>query len=224
MALNFSSTNPKNHWMEAIQWIKNDFTPQRLAPLFDDCPDNTVPVKLQPYLTTKTEEKTRINPARYEFWVYRHLNRQLNSGEIFLEDSLQHRSLNQELVSLEEKDELIQQLNIPALNKPIKQELDTLFAELDQLWATFYKAMRKGKLKHLRYDEKNGTLHWHKIKSDKDERLHHTIYEQLPLCDITDVLRFVNKRCGFLSAFTHLQPRYAQQPAKKDCLIGAIIA
>lgn len=71
-----------------------------------------------------------------------------------MEDSLQHRSLTQELVSLEEKDELIKQLNIPVLNKPITEQLDDLFRELGQLWESFNKKLHKGELKHLRYDKK----------------------------------------------------------------------
>lgn len=51
-----------------------------------------------------------------------------------------------------------------------------------------------------------------------------TFYEQLPFCDIIDVLRFVNQHTRFLSAFTNIQPRYNKQSAKKDCLIAAIMA
>jgi TnpA family transposase len=223
MVLNFSSSSD-NQLLEAIRWINTDFScPQRLAPLADDCP-NTIPVKLLPYLTIKCDDKpARINMPCYEFWIYKQLNAQLSNGMVFLKDSLQYRSLDQELVSLKEKDELIKQLDIPAFANPINKQLDELFAELDQMWATFNKLLTKGKLKHLRYDEKDGTLHWHKIKN-KDEQEQHHFYEQLPLCDITDVLRFVNRLCGFLSAFTHIQPRYNKQPAKEDCLIATLIA
>lgn len=224
--LNFSSTNQENPWLSAIQWIKTEFPkPQRLSPEITDCPDNTIPTKLQKYLTTKDGDKiTRINPHRYEYWIYRRLNESLKTGTIYLKDGLQYRSLSQELVSLEEKEVLIQQINIPALARPITQQLDDLFAELHQLWETFSNELRKGKLKHLRYDEKDKTLHLQKTKANKDEQIQHHFYEKLPFCDIIDVLRFVNKRSGFLSAFTHIQPRYAKQQAKEDCLIATIIA
>lgn len=225
-ALNFSSINQENPWLSAVQWIKTELSkPRRIAPDVDDCPDNTIPAKLQQYLTTKDEDKpTRINPHRYEYWIYRRLNESLKTGAIYLEDSLQYRSLSQELVSLGEKEEIIQQLNIPALNSPITQQLDGLFTELQRLWKVFNKALRKGKLKHLRYDTKDKTLHLQKVKTNKDEQIQHRFYEQLPFSDIIDVLRFVNKSCGFLSAFTHVQPRYAKHPAKEDHLIATIIA
>ena len=46
----------------------------------------------------------------------------------------------------------------------------------------------------------------------------------LAMVDNIDVLRFVNERCGFLSAFTPLQPRYMKQPAEEDMLLGVIIS
>lgn len=141
-----------------------------------------------------------------------------------MKDSLQHRSFTQELVSLEEKDELIKQLNIPALNRPITEQLDDLFRELGQLWESFYKKLHKGELKHLRYDKKNQTLHLQKIKVDKDEQIKHNFFKQLPFCDIVDVLKFVNKDSGFLADLTHIQPLYSKQIAREDCLIATIMA
>jgi hypothetical protein len=196
--LGFSSITTHSAWLEAIKWIKAEFhKPQRLAPIIEEHPEGTIPVKLLPYFTVKEEgQPTRINKARYEFWVYRQLDRYLRSGGLFLEDSLQYRSLNQELVSIEEQQDAIQQLNIPGLRVPIAEQLDLLLSEQHSLLLKFNKALRKGKLKHLRYDEKNKTLHWQKIKVDKDERLRQQFYCQLPLCDITDVLRFVDKHCA----------------------------
>jgi TnpA family transposase len=227
MTLNFSSMVSNNQWLLAIQWLKTIFTKQQSlsGQLLEDCPCHTIPIRLQSYLTIDNDNKSiKINPTRYEFWIYRQLYNNLKIGTIFLEDSIQYRCLNQELVSLEEKDDLIKQLHIPALTKPINQQLDELFTELHQLWKSFNKALRGGKLKHLRYDDKTKTLHQQKAKINKEEQLQHHFYQQLPLCDITDILRFVNQRCNFLSAFTHIQPRYAKQPVNEDCLIGTIIA
>jgi hypothetical protein len=225
-ALDFSSTNPENRWMEALQWIKTDFPrSKQSAPFIDDCPDKTIPAKLLPYFSNKTDDNSeKINQSRYEFWIYKQINSQLKKGSIFLEDSLQYRSLSHELVSLEEKDSLIKQLGIPALSQPISAQLDTLFIELNELWEVFNRELKKDNLKHLRYDEKEKTLHWQKPNVKKNEKLQSKFYKQMKLLDITDVLRCVNKRCDFMSAFTHIQPRYSKQPAKEDCLIGTLIA
>jgi len=225
-SLDFSSVNEANPWLSAIEWIKTRFSQsQRLAPRINNCPDKTIPAKLHQYLTTGDDDKpTRIHLNRYEYWIYRRLGEHLKIGKIYLEDSLRYRSLKQELVSPEETDELIKHSNIPALTQPIRQQLDDLFIELGQLWEKFNKALRNGELKHLRYDENDKTLHLQKIKVDKDEQKQRRFLAQLPFCDIVDVLKFVNKHSGFLAAFTHVQPRYAKQPAKEDHLIATVIA
>jgi hypothetical protein len=41
-------------------------------------------------------------------------------------------------------------------------------------------------------------------------------YAQLVPCDVADVLRFVNRECGFLAALKSLQPRYAKRIADKE--------
>lgn len=106
------------------------------------------------------------------------------------------------MVSLEKKEKIIQQLNIPALSKPITRQLGDLFIELHQLWKVFNKKLCSGTLPHLLYDTKDKMLHLQKTKSNKDEQIQHRFYEQLPFADIIDVLRLVNKRSDFLSLFT----------------------
>jgi hypothetical protein len=49
-------------------------------------------------------------------------------------------------------------------------------------------------------------------------------YGKLQARDIADIFRFVNQQCGFLSAFTPLQPRYAKKIADEDSLMAVIIA
>lgn len=228
LALNFSSTIENNPWIEALTWFKEVFPKQKNLNkcLSADCPEGTVPKRLEQFLLATDDKKqtTTIKSQRYEFWAYRQIVKQINKGDIYLEDSVNYRSLGQELVSLEEKDAILKQLDIPALRRPINEILNDKFTELNQLWVTFNDELSKGKLKHLRYDEKTDTIHMQKIPDDNEEELQHDFYQQLPLCDITDVMRFVNEMCNFLSAFTHIQPRYTKQPVNIDSLIGTIIA
>ena len=222
-ALDFSSVNNDNQLLEAISWIETDFIKTNAKLLLDECPDKSLPPKLIPYITTKFEGKIlQVNAIRYEFWTYRQLYKQLKTGGIFLDDSLQYRSLNNELVTL--TDDLIKKLSLESLNTPIKQQLDNLFIELDRLWKLFNHSITKGKLLHLRYDDKDDTLHWQKLKFAKEESRQQQFYAQPPTSDINDILRFVDKRCNFLTAFTHIQPRYAKSPLKENYLLGTLIA
>jgi len=113
---------------------------------------------------------------------------------------------------------------IPALRDPIKKLLDDRIAELHTEWLRFTSDFRQGKLKHLHYDEKTNTIHLKKSRAEGDEELQDRFYDQLPLCDITDVLRFVNERCRYASIFTHIQPRYGKVCVDENSLNAVIIA
>ena len=228
MAIDFISTVPNSPWLATLAWFRTVFSQQQSLtqrPL-KECPEGTIPKRLRPFLleTNPENQITKLNADRYEFWIYRQLRKRLSTGELYLEDSFYHRSLMHELVSLEEKDSILQSLDIPALRQPIAVQLDGLFSELHALWSTFDIALKAGHLNHLHYDEKNKTLHLKKSAIKKDEKFQHNFYDQLPLCDITDVLQFVNEHCHYLSAFTHIQPRYGKQPADNNNLIAVIIA
>lgn len=227
MAIDFSSTTAENPWLEAITWLKELFSANKTINRYPvtASPEKTRPKRLEKYLfDTNTKGEKKFHADRYEFWIYRQLKKRLKAGELYLADSIQNRSLQQELSSAKEKGALVEQLDIPALRNPIKQLLDERCAELRTEWLKFNTDFTQGKLKHLYYDEKTKMLHLKKSNTDKDEEAQYRFYEQLPLCDITDVLRFVNERSCYSSAFTLLQPRYAKLLADENSLNAVIIA
>jgi TnpA family transposase len=166
-----------------------------------------------------------LHADRYEFWLYRQVRKRLKSGELYLDDSLQHRCFSDELVSLEAKADVLSQMDIPWLRQPIEAQLNALATEeLDAQWLAFNRELRQGKLKHLDYDSQTRTLTWRKPEADKHVAREEAFYEQLSFCDVADVFRFVNEQCRFLLALTPLQPRYAKQVADADSLMAVIMA
>jgi hypothetical protein len=57
-----------------------------------ECPA-TLPKRLRPYLLTFDADgkPTGLHADRYEFWLYRQIRKRFQSGELYLDDSLQHR-------------------------------------------------------------------------------------------------------------------------------------
>lgn len=228
MALDFSSTVPNNPWLAAIEWFRTTFSRQQSLnqrPIHE-CPEETIPKRLQYYLLERNSDgqTIKIHADRYEFWIYRQIRKRFKAGELYLDDSIHHRALEHELVSLSEQENKLKQLDIPALRDSIFNQLDELFHELHTLLIDFNNDLMQGKLKHLRYDESSKTLHIKKSKQDVDDELQHHFYKQLPLCDIANVLQFVNQFCYYKKAFTHIQPRYAKQNAPLSSLNAAILA
>lgn len=204
------STSPAlttdNPWLAALTWAKDVFAKQqRLSQRpFAECPEVTLPKRLRPYLMTFDAEgkPTGIHADRYEFWLYRQIRKRFKSGELYLDDSLQHRCFTDELVSLDEKEDVLSQMDTPWLRRPIQAQPDALTAELRTLWLAFNRELRQGKLKHLDYDSETKALIWRKPKADNSATQQDSFYEQLSLCDVADVFRYVNGQCQFLSALT----------------------
>ena len=228
MTIDFSTEPAGSPWQVALSWMKDVFSrQQRLAQRpIAEVPEDTIPERLRPHLFDSDEagKPTGLRGDRYEFWIYRQLRKRLASGEIYLDDSVRHRRFSDELVELERKTEALKDLNIPWLRQPADAMVDALCDELDRLWKTFDQDLRMGRLKHLEFDPEHNTLSWHKPRIDKDEALQSSFYDKLQARGIPDVFRFVNARCGFLSALTPLQPRYAKKIADEDSLMAVIIA
>jgi TnpA family transposase len=228
MALAFSGSTDQNPWLAALCWMKGVFSRQRKLsqqPL-DQIPEGTIPERLRPYLLAMDEagKAMRVRGERYEFWVYRQIRKRLRTGELHLDDSLQHRAFTDGLVKLDEKAEAIRQLDVPWLRQPLDAELDGLFACLEALWKTFDRQLRQDTAGHLHYDPARKTLSWRRPKADQPDTAEPAFYAGLPARDIADIFRLVNERCGFLSALTPLQPRYAKKIADEDSLMAVIMA
>jgi TnpA family transposase len=228
MVLDFGSSTVNSPWLAALHWMKSIFArQQRLTQQpIDRIPENTIPQRLHVHLLDfdQNGNPVSLRGDRYEFWVYRQLRKRLDTGDLFVDDSLGHRRFVDELVTMEQKVEVLKELNIPWLRHPIDTTLDTLFSELETLWQSFGRELHKGKLKHLDYDPVKKILTWHRPESDPLEKLGKSFYTNVIPCDITDIFRFVNERCHFLKTMTPLQPRYAKKVTDEDSLMAVIIA
>jgi hypothetical protein len=128
VTLDFASIAPDSPWLAALTWAKSVFAKQqRLSqrPLAE-CPTATLPKRLRPYLLTfgADGKPCGLHADRYEFWLYRQVRKRLQSGELYLDDSLQHRHFSDELVSLDEKADVLAQMDIPFLCQPVDAQLD----------------------------------------------------------------------------------------------------
>ncbi|EBX5888739.1 hypothetical protein DP761_22685 [Salmonella enterica subsp. enterica] len=105
---------------------------------------------------------TGLHANRYEFWRYRQIRKRLEAGELYLDDSLPHRHLSDELVSVEEKSDILAQMDIPFLRTPGEQQLDELTRELHDQWMAFNRELKQSKLSHLAFDHDTQRLSWRK--------------------------------------------------------------
>ncbi|WP_251268931.1 hypothetical protein, partial [Enterobacter hormaechei] len=85
----------------------------------------------------------------------------ITPGEIYLNDSLRHRHLSDELVAEGEQSAVLAEMKIPFMQKSIKTQLKALSGELHRQWKAFNRELKQGKLKHLEYDTETRKLNWH---------------------------------------------------------------
>jgi hypothetical protein len=227
--IDFSSLLKNNPLLEAIEWMKKVFGKHQtlLQQSPETFPTSFISKRLKPYLvSTDKDGKSVIDANRYEILIYRQIVKQLLTGAIHVEDSIRHRTFYHELAPLDEKEAILKTLDIPWLKKSCQAQLDSLFKELDDLLGQANYSLYQGKLKHLKYDHMKKKIVWLKPKStDKmDEKSQQMFYEKLPIREIVDVLRFVNKETGFLSSLTPLKPRYNKQKIDEDHLIAVIVS
>lgn len=225
MTLDFASATNNNPLLPAIEQLKQNFINQKSLKNTGNIENYiaTIPKKLKQHLTLTDSEGniTVFQANRYEFWIYRQITKKLESGEIYVDDSINHRYFEHELVPLVD-DNILKQFNLPWLHNSIDEQINKLSQELKTQWESFNEIIKQNNHKHIQYDTKSKSLSFHKQKNEQEEDLQEHFYEKLQMFDIIDVLRFVNEKCGFLSAFTPMQPRYVKQLADDNGLLAVI--
>jgi hypothetical protein len=56
-----------------------------------------------------------------------------------------------------------------------------------------------------------------------EEETNHPFFDQLPQTDINSVLRFADRQCRFMDAFTHRLGRFARPSPNKPALIASLV-
>ena len=101
--------------------LRQDKSPRQANPaLF---PTTLIPKKLQRYLFAKGAAKEkRLEVDRYEFLIYRLLRNSLEAGDIFVQDSIEFRRFEDDLISetrWQDRDKILQEIGAPVLLTPI---------------------------------------------------------------------------------------------------------
>ena len=98
-------------------------------------PREFISKRLESYLLIDDKNGEPIIQAnRYEMAVYCQITKQIDTGALYINDSVRHRPFAHDLVSIEEKKPILEALAIPWIETPCDSQLDLLFKELDTLW------------------------------------------------------------------------------------------
>jgi TnpA family transposase len=194
-----------------------------------DFPTGIFAKGVQRYMYTATEKrKDRLLEAdRYEFLVYRLLRKALEAGNVYVRDSNEFRSFEDDLIRADlwkDKDAVLREIGAPILLAPIKETLAEFHAELEAKFERVNRRIENGDNKHIKVTGTGDKRRWTLVYPTEEEPINSPFYGQLQGIGIADLMRFVAGKTGFLSGLTHVLGRYVKQEADSRHVLACIVA
>ncbi len=237
LTIPFESQTKDDPLLHAVTFLKEAFSKNTRLSQYSQksFPQACIPEKWKKYLyETKTiprngkVKKCKIlNVDKYEFLVYRLLKKGLDAGEIFIRDSRNFKSFEEDLINDEQwqqKETIIKNLNLPYLHKPIEEILASLETELEETIQRVNDRVLQGKNPDIKITGSGENTHWHLPYSNDEEPVDHALYSQLPQVGIAGVVNFANQKTGCFSAFSHLVSRYVKTDADTKRINACLVA
>ncbi len=155
----------------------------------------------------------QIIPDRYEFLVYQFLKDGFESGEVHCRDSLRFRSFEDDLLSdkdWENKTALIDDANLPILKDSIQTHLNYLEELLENRLKQVNQRITSKENNHFVFKGRGDQSRWMLEYPDKFDDTNNPLFNSIQHNEISNILRFVHQKTGFLNSFEHLLDKYAK--------------
>ena len=115
------------------------------------------------YTAAEKRKDKRLEVDRYEFLVYRQLRNALEAGNVYVRDSNDFRSFEDDLISAErwkDKDAVLREIGAPILLAPIEETLAAFRAELEAKFERVNKRIENGDNKHIKITGTEDKRRW----------------------------------------------------------------
>jgi TnpA family transposase len=224
--LDFHNASNTTTLMETISAVKSIF---KTGKTLNQVPIQEIPKKFIPqHLKKYIIHEGKLSSSRYEMLLYTTIRNQIEAGNLFIKDSFQHKSFEEDLLSdekWENKEDILKSLDIPKLSKPIETLLSDWEKLIEEKYKVVNQALSKGENKAITMlTKKDGSTKWKLKYEPEPEPYNHQIYQQFPRIGVISLLKWVDEQTNFLSAFTHMLGRRATKKLNKEsalaCLIG----
>ena len=237
MNIDFVSHIANDPLIKGVNFLKEAFRQGKSLNQFDiqNFPQDFIPKKLKRYLydtkpkkiASKSRRIKMINGDKYEFLVYKLLRKCLESGDVFSKNSIRFRSFEDDLIDearWKQKNIILKELDLPALNTPIEQQLRDFKLELENKYREVNHRIQEGENKHIKVTGKGDKTQWTLPYKKAEDKVNNPIYEQLTQIGISDVMQFVNTKTGCMGAFTHTLDRYVKSDADDSVITACLLA
>jgi len=230
-ALDFAGLVEDAPLLEAVVFLQ-DLLRQGKSPRqakADDIPTAVMTKSVQRYMytTAGTHKAKRLEVDRYEFLVYRLLRNALEAGNVYVKDSNDFRSFEDDLITAarwQDKEAVLREIGAPILLTPIQDTLAAFHKELEASFTRVNERIENGDNKHIKVTGAGDKRRWSLVYPSVEEPTNSSFYGPLPGIGIADLLWFVAEKTGFLSAFTHVLERYVKQEADPGLILACLVA
>lgn len=177
-------------------------------------PKKLIKPKLKRYFYEDVAEITKnknVDVNKLEFLIYLLSKNGLEAYDLFVKDSIQFLSFEDDLVDDDvwsNKELLIKDLDFPYLHKDIDDILYSLENELNQKLETVNKRIQKGQNRHIKTEKVGNKIKWRLPYDRIDPVGNHSFYNRFPQTELVDIFAFVDKKVDFLSCFAHFSGRH----------------
>lgn len=172
-------------------------------------------------------EGQTVNINRFEFECYHRIAKAINQSSLYVENAIRFGSLRDELIPnwATKKNSIIKSLNNDFLNKGIQHFIDTYVKFLDEKIKIINEDIITGHNKSIKIKkDKKGEYHWTLPSSRKNKPIDNPFYLEFTNMGITQLLKTVNEKTGFIREFTHIKSHYAKSKMDEIAIIAAVVA
>lgn len=172
---------------------------QKYYPI-EDVPFDSIPKSLRTHAIERfTDQKDKrrkirmVNANRYEYMVYLQLDKMLDSGKVYIHDTINYRRLEDDLIPYEywlaNREKILSQLNLPILSQPIETLLENLDKALVERYHEVNQSIRKGENKHIKLDKnRSKEVTWRLPYRNQEDAVNNPFYENFTNINIGDVI------------------------------------
>ena len=183
--------------------------------------------QLKPYLTQKINGSPEIIFHRAEIYLYRRIKDRLDSGDLFIADSLTFQKFEADLIndkSWNNKKALVDGCNLPSMQVDINEMIDEKLLELDNKLTEVSARLKSGENRSVVFTDRSGKTKWTIRKPKKGKDVNNPFFEKLTQTHIGDVMAYVDRETDFFSSFTHIKTHHQKKSAELSPLIACIVA
>lgn len=167
-----------------------------------------------------------VDIKRYEVMLYRRIASAIDSGNIFVSDSVNYRHLEDELIPIKEweknKNRILEELSDCIDLTPITELLAKKETELEGLYESVNARIASNENTGIKIDDK--TLKWTLPYKRTEDKPNNPFYNDIETTGISKVIDYTQKYTQFFDCFTHALSKGSRTDAKPEHLKAYLVA